>query len=211
MNVAMGSRQSRLVLAEPERFEIRLAGRGGQGLIKMGLILAEAAVREGKKVVQLQSYGSEPRGGLSRSDVIIGSEDVDYPGVLRLDVLLSLDQQGYDENLPLLKPDGLAILDSDMVKPRLMSLTQHSVPFTRLAEELGDRTCANSVALGYLIAVTGIVEKETVEDVMAGSMAGKLPPEIVETNLKALNRGYAEGYARNHGRTAPVQRVQHMC
>lgn len=203
--------QSRSLLAGPERFEVRLAGRGGQGLIKMGLILAEAAVREGKKVVQLQSYGSEPRGGLSRSDVIIGSEDIDYPGVLMLDVLLSLDQQAYDDNLPLLKPDGLVIFDSDMVKPKLLAGVQHPVPFTRIAEELGNRTCANSVALGYFVAVTEIVGKETVEGVMAESLAGKLPQMMVEINLKAFNRGYAEGYARNHDRATVMQKVQHMC
>jgi 2-oxoglutarate ferredoxin oxidoreductase subunit gamma len=201
--------QSHSLLTKPERFEIRLAGRGGQGLIKMGLILAEAAAREGKRVVQLQRYGSEPRGGLSRSDVIIG--DVDYPGVLKLDVLLSLDQQAYDENLPLLKPGGLVIFDSDLVKPRLLAGIQHSIPFTQIAEELGDRTCANSVALGYLVAVTGIVEKETVEEVLAESMAGKFPWEVVETNLKAFNRGYAEGYARNHDRATVMQKVQYMC
>jgi 2-oxoglutarate ferredoxin oxidoreductase subunit gamma len=196
-------------VAKSDRFEIRLAGRGGQGLIKMGLILAESAVREGKKVIQLQSYGSEPRGGLSKSDVIIG--DVDYPGILKLDVLLSLDQQAYDESLSLLKLGSLIIFDSDMVKPKLLAGVQHSIQFTRIAEELRDRTCANSVALGYLVAVTGIVEKETVEEVMAESMAGKFPREVVEINLRAFNRGYAEGYARNHDRSTLLQKVHYMC
>lgn len=202
--------QSRLLQTKSERFEVRLAGRGGQGLIKMGIILAEAAVREGKKVVQLQSYGSEPRGGMSRSDVIIDSQEIDYPEILKLDVLLSLDQQAYDENLPFLKTGGLIIFDSEMVKPRPVPLIQHSLPFTRVAEELGNRTGANSVALGYLVAVTGIVEKEIVEEAMIESMARKLPCEVVEINLKAFNRGYAAGYARNHHKATPVQKVQYM-
>ena len=45
------------------RYEIRLAGSGGQGLILAGIILAEAAgVYEGKQVCQTQSYGPEARG-----------------------------------------------------------------------------------------------------------------------------------------------------
>ena len=101
-----------------KRFEIRLAGKGGQGLIKSGLILAEAAALEGKNVVQIQSYGPEARGGASRSDVIIG--DTDYPGVMSLDVLVALSQEAYDKYLPYVKPNGVVIFDSGLVKPILV-------------------------------------------------------------------------------------------
>ncbi|MCD6493481.1 MAG: 2-oxoacid:acceptor oxidoreductase family protein, partial [Archaeoglobaceae archaeon] len=100
------------------RFEIRLAGKGGQGLIKSGLILAEALAAEGKRVLQLQSYGPEARGGASRSDVIIG--DTSYPGVVSLDVLVALSQEAYDKYLHLVKPNGIVIFDSDLVKPVLI-------------------------------------------------------------------------------------------
>ena len=55
-----------------DRFEIRLSGTGGQGLVLAGIILAEAAgIYEGKNVVQTGSYGPAARGGTSRADVVI--------------------------------------------------------------------------------------------------------------------------------------------
>ncbi|MEK7871409.1 MAG: 2-oxoacid:acceptor oxidoreductase family protein, partial [Nitrospirota bacterium] len=62
------------------RYEIRLSGSGGQGLILAGIILAEAAgIYDKKYVVQTQSYGPEARGGVSKSEIVISDEEIDYP------------------------------------------------------------------------------------------------------------------------------------
>ena len=64
------------------RYEIRLSGEGGQGLVLAGKILAEAAaIYDDKNATQSQSYGPEARGGASRSEVIISDEEIDYPVV----------------------------------------------------------------------------------------------------------------------------------
>lgn len=169
------------------RFEIRLAGKGGQGLIKSGLILAEALAAEGKRVLQLQSYGPEARGGASRSDVIIG--DTSYPGVVSLDVLVALSQEAYDKYLHLVKPNGIVIFDSDLVKPVLIEgINQHAVPLTRIAESLGNKLYANSVVIGYLVALTKLVSKETVKKVICC----RVPKSTVENNLKAFEIGYSK-------------------
>ena len=69
--------------AVADRTEIRLAGEGGQGMILAGIILAEAAaIYDGKNAVQSQSYGPEARGGASKSEVIIASEEIDFPEVI---------------------------------------------------------------------------------------------------------------------------------
>ena len=75
-----------------ERIEIRLSGSGGQGLILAGIILAEAAILDGKNAVQTQSYGPEARGGASRSEVIISNASIDYPKVSKSDILLALTE-----------------------------------------------------------------------------------------------------------------------
>ena len=66
-----------------ERCEIRLAGTGGQGAILAGILLAEAAIRDGKNVVQSQSYGPEARGGASRAEVVISDDEIYYPKVIQ--------------------------------------------------------------------------------------------------------------------------------
>ena len=58
------------------RKQLRLSGSGGQGVITAAIILAEAAVSEGKQAVQSQSYGPEARGGASKPEVIIDDEKI---------------------------------------------------------------------------------------------------------------------------------------
>ena len=89
------------------RYEARLSGSGGQGLILAGKILAEAAaIYENKNATQSQSYGPEARGGASKSEVIISDGDIDFPKATRLDVLLCLTQEACDKYVADLKEDG---------------------------------------------------------------------------------------------------------
>jgi 2-oxoglutarate ferredoxin oxidoreductase subunit gamma len=192
-------------ILEPHRHEIRIAGKGGQGIVKMGLILAEAAAMEDKRVIQLQSYGAEVRGGECRSDVII-ARDMDYPGVLGLDILIAFTQEAYDKYLHLVKPSGAVIFDSDAVMPKLVEgIVQFSVPFTKIAREIGGKKLINTVALGYLVALTNIVSKDSVERAISKMFPGK-----TEINLKAFRRGYME-YAKDKNRSKAVQEMRNMC
>lgn len=74
-----------------------LSGSGGQGLGLAGMIMAEAGILEGKEAIQSQSYGPEARGGASKSDVIIGDEELDFPKVLHPEILLAMSQPAYDK------------------------------------------------------------------------------------------------------------------
>ncbi len=100
----------------PSRYEIRLAGSGGQGLILAGIILAEAAgVYDGKFVCQTQSYGPEARGGASKAEVVISDAEIDYPKAIQPDVLLAMNQKSLDAFSSDLKPGGLLLVDADLV------------------------------------------------------------------------------------------------
>src|SRR5512137_3187072 len=80
-----------------ERYEIRLSGSGGQGLIVAGIILAESAgVYDGRFVCQTQSYGPEARGGASKAEVVISDEAIDYPKAIKPDLLLAMNQKSCD-------------------------------------------------------------------------------------------------------------------
>ena len=82
-----------------DRFEIRLSGTGGQGLVLAGIILAEAAgLYEGKYVVQTVSYVPAARGGTSRADIVISEWEIDYPKAMGLDLLLAMNQMACDES-----------------------------------------------------------------------------------------------------------------
>ncbi|MGA9756425.1 MAG: 2-oxoacid:acceptor oxidoreductase family protein [Desulfobaccales bacterium] len=123
----------------PSRYEVRLAGSGGQGLILAGIILAEAGgIYDGKFVCQTQSYGPEARGGASKAEVVISDAEIDYPKAIQPDVLLAMNQKSLDAFIVDLKPGGLLLVDADLVKevPASRSL---ALPFTRIARDWGGR------------------------------------------------------------------------
>ena len=171
------------------RIEIRLAGTGGQGMILAGILLADAAVRDGKEVVQSQSYGPEARGGASRAEVIISDEEIDYPKVIQADILLCMSQQACDCYADQLKEDRrLLILDETHVT-RAPTTQAIRVPITELAKEAtGREITANVTALGLLVGLTGVVSRESLES----AVRDHVPVGTEEVNMKALAAGFEE-------------------
>jgi 2-oxoglutarate ferredoxin oxidoreductase subunit gamma len=168
-----------------ERFEIRLAGSGGQGLILAGIILAEAAgVYDGKFVCQTQSYGPEARGGASKAEVVISDAPIDYPKAIQPDVLLALNQKSLETFSADLKPGGLLLVDTDLVKEAPASRVL-ALPFTRIARDLGRAMAANIVALGALAQLTGAVSLES----LTAAVLARVPKGTEDLNRQALAAG----------------------
>jgi 2-oxoglutarate ferredoxin oxidoreductase subunit gamma len=173
---------------EDIRFEIRLAGAGGQGLILAGIILAEAAIYDGKNVTQTQSYGPEARGGASRSEVIVADGDIDYPKVTQADLLLCMNQESCDRYFYDIKKGGILIVDADQVD-HVPTSKAHKVDLTGLSREVTGRAImANVVALGLIVGLTGIVSCQAIK----AAVAARAPRGTSELNLKALEAGLEE-------------------
>jgi 2-oxoglutarate ferredoxin oxidoreductase subunit gamma len=172
------------------RYEIQLAGEGGQGMILAGVILAEAAaVHDGLNAVQTQSYGPEARGGASRSEVILSRGEIDYPKVMAADLLLCMSQQACDKFYDQVSEEGLIIIDSSSVS-RVPSHRALAVPITEIAERAtGRRITASIVALGLIGGLTGTVSREALEK----AVTDRVPTGTEEVNLQALAAGFEEG------------------
>jgi 2-oxoglutarate ferredoxin oxidoreductase subunit gamma len=168
------------------RYEIRLSGSGGQGLILMGIILAEAiGIYDGKYVAQTQSYGPEARGGSSKSEVIVSDEEIDYPKAMRPDLLLAMSQRSCDEFYPDLKPEGLLIVDFTFVT-QVPTPKAFQIPFTRMAREKFNReVVANIIALGALAQLSPIVSAKAVES----AVLDRVPKGTEKLNRDALKAG----------------------
>jgi 2-oxoglutarate ferredoxin oxidoreductase subunit gamma len=179
-----------------DRFEIRLSGSGGQGMILASVILAEAIGKDKtKNVVQTQSYGPEARGGASKADVVVSSNEIYYPKAMKLDMLLAMTQEALDSYYGDLKEGGTLIVDTTLVTS-VPTDQYFGVPVTRLArEEVGIVVVANVVALGAIAAVTGVVSKE---DLIAAVLS-RAPRGTEEKNRKAVEVGYREGAALKQG------------
>jgi 2-oxoglutarate ferredoxin oxidoreductase subunit gamma len=170
------------------RYEIRLSGSGGQGLILAGQILAEAAaVYDDKYATQSQSYGPEARGGASRSEVIISDEEIDYPKAVNLDFLLAFTQSACDKYAGDLKKGGILLIDSaEVTKLPQRDLKIFSAPITEIAEkEVGKKVTANLVAVGLIVGLSKIVTPIAAEE----SLWERVPKGTEEINLKAFKKG----------------------
>lgn len=166
--------------------EIRFGGTGGQGLITSGILLAEAAVKMGKNAVQTQSYGPEARGGASKAEVIIGEEEIYYPKVVEADVLLVMSEEALKKYKTGLKKDGILIMDSSLIseEPEIAAKI-YKIPMTKIArEDVGSVIVANIVALGALVAITGVVSLEAIEEAVCGRFA-----KAKDVNKKAIAAG----------------------
>lgn len=182
------------IVEEPlnsERYECRFAGTGGQGLLSTGRIFADAMIRQGQQVVYAQSYGSEKRGGASRSEVIVGNEEVGFPGVLAPDFLVAMSQRAYDEFAPVMKEGSVVVCDSTYVEPmKLENIRQIVYPVTRIAvDEIGNIHTANVLALGLLTGTEKFISKEAMLD----AISARVPKKALDKNLKAFEMGYQKG------------------
>lgn len=168
--------------------EFRLGGSGGQGLILAGIILAEAALQDGKNVVQSQSYGPEARGGASKAEVIISDEDINYPKVGKCDVLLTLTQKSFEKYINTLKSGGILIKD-DKVEETIKrdDIEIYSVPILSTArDKLKKPMVANMIALGCIYGVTKVINKVSLEK----AVLNRVPHGTEELNKKALYEGF---------------------
>ena len=172
-----------------ERYEVRLSGAGGQGLVLGGVILAEAvALFEGINAVQTQSYGPEARGGASKSEVIISDGDIDYPKATEIDLLLCLTQEACDKYSVDLKKGGILLADSRMVTelPEGDYKVYHLPIMDTAKEKVGKVFVANIVALG---AIAGLLESVSLENVEKAVLR-RVPKGTENLNRRALSLGH---------------------
>jgi 2-oxoglutarate ferredoxin oxidoreductase subunit gamma len=178
-----------------DRFEICLAGTGGQGVLTLGRILGQSlALEHGYFVTQTQTYGAEARGGSSRSDLVISSRPISHPGTDRIDLLAALSQEAANRLLPLLKPGGVLLVNTSLVA-HVPTSRFLGLPFTGLARDrLGLPQAMNTIVLGAVTHLLPFARKALVERTLEQS----LPPKILPLNLKAFELGLREAKKAFH-------------
>ncbi len=167
---------------------IKAAGFGGQGVLFLGSLIAEAGRIAGYGVSWLPSYGPEMRGGTAHCHVILARGEVDSPLVTRATLLFAFNRPSLERFAPEVEDGGLVIYDASMVSdpPPMARVRAIAVPATEIAERLGSKRAANMVALGAYLAVTGSLPRAAVE---AALRASDLDPRTVDFDLRALEEG----------------------
>jgi len=172
---------------------LRFAGFGGQGIVKTGEIFGAAAVADGLRALQNQSYGSSARGGLCTADVVVGRGELYELEPDRFDVLVIMSQDSCNAFCDHLHPDGKLIFEQDLVTlPQAHHEPAFGVPATQIAaSELGRRIVTNMVMLGFCAALTGLVGRPALERTIRGSV----PKGTEQLNIKAFSEGFERGVA----------------
>lgn len=175
-------------MTERNTWKIVFSGVGGQGLVLDGFLLGEAAsIHEGRHATMTKSYGSEARGTFTKTDVIVSDDEIGFPGVESPDVVIALAQVAYDRYVDSMPQDSAIIYDSGSITPRDSAAEQHGYPIAKIAAVTGGLICANLVAMGLLVGLTGLVGEEAVLRAIRNRFADK--PKLIDSNVASFTAG----------------------
>jgi 2-oxoglutarate ferredoxin oxidoreductase subunit gamma len=166
------------------------AGFGGQGVLSMGLSLAQAAMLEGKNVTYLPSYGAEVRGGTANCTVAISDEEIASPVASAPEFVVAMNQPSLVRFQNQLQSGGMFFINTPLVRPDIArgDITVIEVPATRLAEEMGSPRSANMVMLGAFTKKSNLVSLSSLVDALKNTLKSK--QKLISINEKALTAGY---------------------
>src|SRR5215471_16398720 len=161
--------------------ELQIGGFGGQGVILAGMTIGRGlALYDGYHVSLTQSFGPEARGSACSVQLMISSEPVLYPYVMRPHILVTLSQEAYRRFAPHLRSGGMLITEEDLVRPEEFPRAPcpadetrgelHRVPAVRLADELGRRMVMNMVLVGFFTGITGMLTLESARRAVSESV-----------------------------------------
>lgn len=144
---------------------VRVAGFGGQGVLLLGEVLAEAGLNAGLEVSWLPSYGPEMRSGTSNCHLRLSRLPIDSPLVTSPNVLVAMNDPSLRKFAATVRPGGWILYDGDAVPVDLAQTGVHilAMPFTHLADDLGDPRITNMVMLGALLEITGALPEPHVD------------------------------------------------
>lgn len=167
------------------------SGFGGQGVLSMGKLLAYAAMKEGKEVSWMPSYGPEMRGGTANCMVNISDEPISSPVVTEYDVVVALNLPSLVKFEPRVKKNGILIWESSTIKhpPTRTDIKIYPLPaIEKATTELKNVKVMNMLILGALVKVIEVVKRKS----LIVALEETLPERhhnLIPLNEKAIDLG----------------------
>ncbi len=173
-------------------YDVILSGFGGQGILLIGDILAQAAMMEDRHVTWMPAYGVEMRGGAANCTVVISSETIGSPLADRPCGLVSMSKPSLLKFQDKIKKDGLLVVNTSFVEEDLLTrddLETICLPASELAfQEVGQHKMANMVVLGAFLAASNVVDSKTVEAALE-SLFQEEKQKLIPPMIQALHCG----------------------
>ena len=167
-----------------------ISGFGGQGVISMGLSLAQAAMEEGKFVTYLPSYGAEVRGGTANCTVAISDEEIASPIASSPDFIIAMNQPSLVRFQNQMRSGGTLFLNSSLIEADTTrdDVEVFRIPADDIAKELGSPKSANMVILGAFIRRSDLISLASTIEGLKHTLKKK--QKLIAINEKALDAGY---------------------
>jgi len=171
--------------------ETIMSGIGGQGIMVIGTLLAQAAFLEGLNVTYMPAYGVEKRGGHADCTVVISSEEIGSPIVGAPQSCIIMSKSSLAKYAPRVKSGGLLLLNSSLMEvqevPR-RDLSVLPVPSLELAKSLGNERMANMIIIGAFVAKTEVVSLDSLISALANTFDEKYH-HLLPANAQAIRKG----------------------
>jgi len=169
--------------------EVQFAGFGGQGVMLMGQILAEAALQQGYEVVWIPSYGPEMRGGTAYCTVVISDRPIGSPIIRNPKHLVAMNRPSLEKFAPSVKSGGTIFINSSIISidAGRDDVDVIKVPIIEIAKELGNVRTANIIALAAFVSRSQVVDFELLRESVKAKFANK--EKLIPINMKALEEG----------------------
>lgn len=170
--------------------EILCAGFGGQGIMFMGKLLAEAGLNAGKFVTWMPSYGAEVRGGTAYSMAKISDSQIASPVVTDPDILIVMNKPSLVKYGEKLKAGGILISNKSLIDTpsKRRDVTALNIPMTEIASKIGDIRASNMVAIGALLKRSKMLSMKNVTTALKNMLKDK--EGLLLINKKALEKGH---------------------
>jgi 2-oxoisovalerate ferredoxin oxidoreductase beta subunit len=167
---------------------VRVAGFGGQGVLLLGEVLAEAGLDAGFEVSWLPSYGPEMRSGTSNCHVRLARRVIDSPMVTSPNVLVAMNEPSLRKFVKSVPAGGWILYNGEEFPADCEQENVHVLarPFTQIADELGNARAGNMVMLGALLEITGVLRDANIDAALRLLVKN---PRWTELNKRALERG----------------------
>jgi len=166
------------------------AGFGGQGVLSMGLSLAQAAMREGRSVTYLPAYGAEVRGGTANCTVAISNEEIASPVASSPEFVVAMNQPSMVRFQHQLQSGGVLFLNSSLINAQVMrdDIEIVRIPANTIAEQMDNPRSANMVMLGAFTKKNSLVKLDTIFEELKETFSKKR--NLIAVNKEALLAGY---------------------
>ncbi|MFQ6067905.1 MAG: 2-oxoacid:acceptor oxidoreductase family protein [Candidatus Bathyarchaeia archaeon] len=180
-------------IEKPLYANVIMAGFGGQGLMFIGKLLAYSAMKTGKHVTWIPSYGPEMRGGTANCTVVISEEEIGSPVITSPQALIILNNPSLEAFEQRLQTRGLLFLNSSLINRPVTrkDIKVIAIPANDIAAAVGEKRTANMVMLGAYVARTKVVSKESVFEGLKEFFREKI--QFLDVNMQAFKKGMDYG------------------